>query len=192
MHTDPVARESAFRSSQSALLHVQFPAMAKEKDKAKKGSHERRILNRKARHDFHILEAVECGMELLGTEVKSIRAGQAKIDEGYARVRDGQLYLVGVNIAHYPQAAPNMQHEPLRDRRLLLHRRQIEKIQTHVVQKGNTLVPLAIYFKEGWAKCEIGLAIGKKLFDKRQAIKDRDQKREMSRAQGTRRRGAGD
>lgn len=163
--------------------------MAKDKDKskAKAGSHERRILNRKARHEFHILEAVECGMELLGTEVKSIRAGQAKIDEAYARVRNGQVFLVGVNIAPYPQAAPSMQHEPVRERRLLLHRRQVAKIQSHVLQKGNTLVPLAVYFKNGWAKCEIGLAIGKKMYDKRQAIKDRDQKREMSRAQGTRR-----
>lgn len=162
--------------------------MAKEKEKSK-GSHERRILNRKARHDYHILETVECGMELLGTEVKSIRAGQAKIDEGYARLRSGEVWLSNVEIAHYPQAGPAMQHDPRRDRRLLLHKRQIEKLQAHVNQKGNTIVPLAIYFKAGWAKIEIGLAIGKKMYDKRQAIKDRDQKRDMARATGQRRRG---
>lgn len=161
--------------------------MAKEKEKSK-GSHERRILNRKARHDYHIVEAVECGLELMGTEVKSIRAGQAKIDDGFARVRNNEAWLSGVEIAHYPQAGPAMQHEPRRERRLLLHKRQILKMQSHVLQKGHTLVPLAIYFKAGWAKVEIGLAIGKKLYDKRQEIKDRDQKRDMAREVGRRRR----
>ena len=162
--------------------------MAKGKGKDKeKVPHERRILNRKARHEFHILEAVECGLELTGTEVKSLRAGQAKIDEGFARVRGSQVYLTGVNIAHYPQAAPTMQHEPVRERRLLLHRRQIDKLQAHVVQKGHTLVPLAIYFKGGWAKCELAMAVGKRMYDKRQAIKQRDQQREISRQMGRRR-----
>ena len=156
------------------------------KDKDKKPS-QPRMMNRKARHEFHIEEVVECGMVLTGTEVKSLRAGQAKIDDGYARIRDGEAYLVGVNIAHYPQAAAAMQHEQVRDRKLLLKRRQIERLLSHVKQKGNTVVPLAVYFKAGWAKCELGLAVGKRFYDKRQDIKKRDQQRDMARATGSRR-----
>ena len=153
--------------------------MAKKKEQGvKRGV---RIANRKARHDYHIVEVVECGMELTGTEVKSLRAGQAKIDEGFARVGDGEVFLVGTNIAQYPQAAPGMQHEPARDRKLLLHKRQIAQLESHVRQKGKTIVPLAIYFKRGWAKCELGIAEGKRQYDKRQAIRDRDQRREMAR-----------
>src|SRR5512142_661726 len=127
--------------------------MSKQKDKSQGGPPKTaRIVNRRARHEYHILEAVECGMELVGTEVKSLRAGQAKIDEAYARVRGGQAFLVGVNIATYPMAAAAMQHDPSRDRRLLLHRRQIDHLQAHALQKGNTLIPLAVYFKDGWAK----------------------------------------
>jgi SsrA-binding protein len=143
--------------------------------------HSPRILNRRARHEFAISEVVECGMELLGTEVKSIRAGGAKIDEAYARVRGGQVFLVGMNISHYSHAAGDLQHDPLRDRRLLLHRGQIRALDAHVRQKGKTLVPLAVYFKDGWAKCELGLAVGKRQYDKRQAIKARDQERDIER-----------
>jgi len=140
-----------------------------------------RIANRKARRDYHILEVVESGIELAGTEVKSLRAGQAKIDEAYARISDGQVFLVGANIAPYPQAAAGMQHAPTRDRRLLLHSRQISRLAFHVAQKGKTLIPLAVYFKRGWAKCELGIAVGKKQYDKRQDMKKRDQQREISR-----------
>jgi SsrA-binding protein len=147
-----------------------------------------RIQNRKARHDYHILEVVEAGVELLGTEVKSLRGGQAKIDDAYARIRDGQAYLVGANIAMYPNAADGMQHDPMRDRRLLLHRRQIHQIESHVKQKGKTVVPLAIYFSRGWAKCELGIVEGKRQYDKRQAIRKRDQQREIARELGKRRR----
>ena len=147
----------------------------------KTGPKSPRIINRKARHDYHIIEVVECGIELTGTEVKSLRAGQAKIDEAYARIDDGQVYLVGANIALYPQAAGAMQHEPARDRKLLLHRNQIRQLQVHVRQKGKTLIPLAMYFKRGWAKCEIGIAVGKKQYDKRQDLKKRDQQREIGR-----------
>jgi SsrA-binding protein len=159
--------------------------MAKGEDH--RGAGGPRILNRKARHDFAILEVVECGMELLGTEVKSLRAGQAKIDDAYARVRGGQVVLVGANIAMYPNAAGELQHEPLRDRRLLLHRRQIQALEAHVRQKGKTLVPLAVYFKKGWAKCELGVAVGKRMFDKRQAIKAREQQRDIQREMTRRR-----
>jgi SsrA-binding protein len=161
--------------------------MSKQKDKsAGPGASGRtaRIANRRARHEYHILEVVECGMALVGTEVKSLRAGQAKIDEAYARIRGGQAFLVGVNIATYPMAAAAMQHDPTRDRRLLLHRRQIDQLQAHALQKGNTLVPLAVYFKDGWAKCEIG----KRQFDKRQDIKKRDQQRDIAREMSRRKR----
>ena len=162
--------------------------MAKKKSKDEKPhSAGPRIANRKAWHDFQILEVLECGLELTGTEVKSLRAGQAQLDEGFARVRGGQLVLVGVNIATYPQAGAMMQHEPLRERRLLVHRRQIKLLEMHVKQKGKTIVPLAIYFKGGWAKCEVGLAIGKKFFDKRQDLKKKDQQREMNREMNKRR-----
>jgi len=146
-----------------------------------------RIVNRKARHNFHIIEKVECGLDLTGTEVKSLRAGQAKIDEAHARVLDGEVFLVGANIATYPQAAAGMQHEPARDRKLLLHRRQIRRLEVHVRQKGKTLIPLAVYFKGGWAKCELGVAVGKRQYDKRQDLRKRDQQREMDRATGRRR-----
>ena len=139
------------------------------------------MTNRKARHDYQILEVLECGIELTGTEVKSLRAGNAQIEEAYARVQDTELFLVGATIGHYPQAAPGMQHEPTRDRKLLIHTRQLRQLEAHVRQKGKTLVPLAVYFKRGWAKCEIGVAVGKRFFDKRQDIKERDQRREIDR-----------
>ena len=148
-----------------------------------------RIQNRKARYDYHVLEVVEAGVELLGTEVKSLRDGQAKIDDAYARISDGEAYLVGANIATYPNAATGIQHEPMRDRRLLLHKRQIDQIESHVRQKGKTVVPLAIYFKRGWAKCELGIVTGKRTYDKRETIRKRDQQREMARAMSQRRRG---
>ena len=159
--------------------------MAKKKNHLK--THSPRIVNRRARHDFHILEVVECGMELLGTEVKSLRAGQAKIDEAYARIHDDKVFLVGATISPYPQAAEGMQHEPTRDRKLLLRRRQIDQLATHVRQKGKTVVLLTIYFKRGWAKCELGIAEGKRLYDKRQAIRKRDQQREINREMSRRR-----
>ncbi len=157
--------------------------MAKDKPK----SNQPRISNRKARHNYHIIEVVECGVQLLGTEVKSLRAGQARIDEAYARVRDGEVFLVGSTIAPYPQAAEGMQHEPNRDRKLLLRRRQIHQLEIHVRQKGKTLIPLAMYFKRGWAKCEIGIAEGKRDFDKRDTIRKRDQQREIAREMKRRR-----
>ncbi len=160
--------------------------MAKKKDKDNKPKGVR-IGNRKAFHDYHILEKVEAGLKLTGTEVKSLRAGQAKIDEAYARIRDGEVYLVGANIAQYPQAAEGMQHDPARDRKLLLHKRQIHQLEAHVRQKGKTLIPLAMYFHRGWAKCEIGVAEGKREYDKRRDIRKRDQQREMQRHLGRRR-----
>ncbi len=140
-----------------------------------------RIGNRRARFDYHILEKVECGIELTGTEVKSLRAGNASLEGAFARVRNGEVYLCGANIATYPQAQGALQHDPLRERKLLLHRRQIHRLEGHVQQRGHALVPLALYFRKGWAKCELGVAVGKRAFDKRQTIQRRDQQREIER-----------
>ncbi len=160
--------------------------MAKKKTQSK--PKQPRIANRKARFNYHIVEVVECGIELFGTEVKSLRAGQATIDEAYARVRNGEVFLVGATISPYPQAAEGMQHDPTRDRKLLLHARQIAQLEFHVKQKGKTIVPLAVYFKRGWAKCELGVAEGKRNYDKREAIRKRDQQRDIAREMNRQRR----
>ncbi len=137
--------------------------------------------NRKARHDFHILERVEAGVVLTGTEVKSLRDGGGNIRESYAQLRDGEIYLVGANIAPYRQG--NIaNHEPVRDRKLLLHRREIEQLGAKVSQRGMTLVPLALYLTNGKVKLELGLARGKEGVDKRQSIAERDARRQMERA----------
>ncbi|MFP3938527.1 MAG: SsrA-binding protein SmpB [Phycisphaerae bacterium] len=146
-----------------------------------------RIVNRRARHDYHILATVECGMELTGSEVKSLRAGKITLDDAHARVRDGQAFLVGAHIAEYPDAPANMQHKPDRDRRLLLHRRQIDELAEHVKQKGRTIVPLVVYFKRGWAKVELGLAVGKRQHDKREDIRKRETQRDIEREMRRRR-----
>jgi len=156
--------------------------------KQSKPAPDRRIVNKKARHDYHILETVEAGIELQGTEVKSLRAGQVKIGDAYARIRDGEAHLVGANFAQYKDAAGDLQHDPLRDRKLLLHRRQIRQLDSHVRQKGKTIVPLAMYFRRGWAKVELGVAVGKRSYDKREQIKRRDQRREIDRELSRRRR----
>ena len=153
-------------------------AKKKKEEQAPRGV---RIRNRRARHDYLILEVVECGVALKGTEVKSLRAGQAKIDGSYARVDDGEVFLVGATIAAYPQASAAMQHDPTRDRKLLLHKRQVAQLAAHVRQKGKTVVPLVIYFKRGWAKCELGIAEGRRSYDKRDALREWDQKRDMAR-----------
>lgn len=137
--------------------------------------------NRKARHEYHIDEVFEAGLVLTGTEVKSLRSGKASIVEAYISPASGELWLVGCHIPPYEQG--NIHNvDPLRRRKLLLHRREIEKLTGAVSKKGCTIVPLQIYFKKGRAKIEIALARGKKLHDKRQDIKARDQRREIDRA----------
>ena len=137
--------------------------------------------NRKARHDFHIVERVEAGIALTGTEVKSLRDGGGNIRESYAQLRNGEVFLVGANIAPYRQG--NLQnHEPVRDRKLLLHRREIHRLGVKVAQRGMTLVPLALYLTNGKVKLELGLAKGKEGVDKRHAIAERDARRQMERA----------
>ena len=146
-------------------------------------AHGRKLIaeNRKARHDFHILERVEAGVALLGTEVKSLRDGGGNLREAYAQLRGGEVFLVGANIAPYRQG--NVQnHEPTRDRKLLLHRREIGQLGKKVAERGMTLVPLAMYFSDGRVKVELGLARGKEGVDKRHAIADRDARRQMERA----------
>ena len=137
--------------------------------------------NRYASYRFELLDRIECGIALQGTEVKALREGGAQLKDGYALIRDGELYLHNVHIPPYGPAA-RANHEPERDRRLLAHRRQIDKLGAQVKEKGLTLVPTRIYFTGGRAKVEIAVAKGKDQFDKRQSIKERDVKREILRA----------
>ena len=137
--------------------------------------------NRYASYRFELLDKLECGIALQGTEVKALREGGAQLKDGYALVRDGELYLHNVHIPPYGPAA-RANHEPERDRRLLAHRRQIDKLSAAIKEKGLTLVPTRIYFSGGRAKVEIALAKGKDRFDKRETIKAREQQRDMQRA----------
>lgn len=154
----------------------------KTKKSKKKPKHRPRIVNRRARFDYFILETAEAGMVLLGTEIKSIRNGKVSLDEGFARIKgDNEVFLYGVDIAPYEQAGPR-NHMPTRPRKLLLHKREIKKLNRHLTGKGHTLIPLNIHFKRGMAKLELGLCRGKSRFDKRQTIKTREHKVEMARA----------
>jgi SsrA-binding protein len=137
--------------------------------------------NRKALHDYDITERLEAGISLTGTEIKSIRAGGAHIREAYARPVDGEMWLYGAHIASY-EAASYQNHDPVRPRRLLLHKRQIYEWARAVNERGLTIVPLSLYLKDGRAKVELGLAKGRRQYDKRQAIARRDAEREMQRA----------
>lgn len=139
------------------------------------------VQNRRARHDYHVLEKHEAGIELRGTEVKSLRAGHIVLKDAYADVENGEMFLVGVHINPYEQGTV-WNHDPERKRRLLMHKREIVKLGAQVAEKGYTLVPLSVYFKEGRAKVEIGLCKGKQTFDKRDTIRDREVKREIDRA----------
>ena len=144
--------------------------------------------NKKARHDFSIDEVFEAGLVLVGTEVKSLREGRASLTDGFATIEDGEAWLQHVHIPEYTQGTWT-NHEPRRKRKLLLNRDEIRKIGIAIQRQGYTLVPLSLYFKDGRAKVEIGLARGRKSQDKRHAIAERDAKREMSRAEGRRRKG---
>ena len=141
--------------------------------------------NRDARHNYHILETWEAGLVLTGTEVKSLRSGKASIKEGFARVANGEVFLEGVNITPYEQGN-RYNHDPVRTRKLLLHRREIERLVGAVEQKGLTLVPLELYFSHGVAKVTLALGRGKKAHDRREDLKKRDAEREMARAMSRR------
>jgi len=139
------------------------------------------VVNKKARYDYEILEKIEAGLSLLGTEVKSLRAGQADLSGAYARIKAAQGWLVGIKIAQYAQSGMDS-HRPLRSRKLLLHKGQIKRITTKLEQRGITVVPLRIYFNErGFAKVELALAHGKKQYDKRRQIQQREHKSQIDR-----------
>ncbi len=140
------------------------------------------IVNRKARHDYHILETFEAGMILMGPEVKSIRLGQASLAEAHCIVRNGKVLLIGCHINAYKPATMNNPGDPTRTRELLLHKAEVRKLTGKLHEKGLTLIPLKLFFNAcGYAKLELGLARGKKLYDKRQAMKERDVKRDLAR-----------
>lgn len=137
--------------------------------------------NRKARYEYTILETVEAGIVLKGTEIKSIRAGRINLKDGYASIRDGEIWLYNVHISPFEQGN-QFNHDPVRPRKLLMKKKQIDSLFGEVKQGGNTLVPLKVYIKNGFAKVLIGLAKGKKQYDKRETIKRREQDRQMRRA----------
>ncbi len=139
--------------------------------------------NRKARHEYHILETIEAGIALKGTEVKSIRAGRVSLDEAYAKPKGGNILLFNMHIKPWDTAHAYDQHEPRRPRQLLLHKREIRYLIQAVEKKGYTLIPLRLYFKRGKLKVELGLARGKKLYDKRATAAAREAEREIQRAQ---------
>jgi SsrA-binding protein len=142
--------------------------------------------NRRARHDYHLLERVEAGLVLTGTEVKSLRDGRASLQQAYADMRNGEAWLVGAHISVYDQG--NIaNHDPDRDRKLLLHRREVDSLAAKVRERGLTLVPTKLYFRNGRVKVELALARGKELRDKRRDLAKRDASREMERAFKTRR-----
>ena len=138
------------------------------------------ITNRKARYDYFVLDSYECGIVLRGAEVKSIRNGRANLQDGYARITDGEVWLYGMHISPYEFSRAEL--DPVRPRKLLLHHRQIDELARALETKGTTLVPLRVYFKDGRAKVELAVARGKNLYDKRQALKTADAEREIRQA----------
>lgn len=151
------------------------------KKKAKTSGSSTIALNKKARHDYHIEERFEAGMALEGWEVKSLRAGRVQIKESYVIVRNGEIYLLGAHITPLPTASTHVNPDPTRTRKLLLHAAEIDTLIGAVERRGYTLVPLALYWKQGRAKLEIALAKGKKAHDKRAAAREKDWKREQER-----------
>ena len=148
---------------------------------AKPRAPEPTVDNRRARFEYEFLERIEAGIALTGTEIKSIRAGQISLNEAYARVRDGELWLLGMHVPPYKEGSFS-NHEPRRPRKLLLHREEIRRLSARVGEQGLTLVPTRLYFKRGMVKVDLALARGKKLWDKRRDIKERESKRELARA----------
>ena len=145
------------------------------------------VSNRRALHDYEILERFEAGIVLTGAEVKSLRGGHGSLTEAFARVRNGEIWIEGFHIPPYEQAMDKSRTDPIRTRKLLQHRKEIERLIGKTAEKGLALVPLRVYFTHGMAKLEIGLGRGKRQFDKRQAIAEREQQRELARELGRRR-----
>lgn len=155
----------------------------KKSSKAKAEDKNERVIadNRKARHHYTVLDSLECGIMLVGSEVKSLRAGGLSLDEAYGRVEGDEVWLMGANIAEYSYSHA-LNHEPKRRRKLLMHKREVHKFANRAFEKGLTLVPLKVYFKAGRAKVLLGICKGKQAQDKRESIKQRDTKREIDRA----------
>ncbi|MHB2018378.1 MAG: SsrA-binding protein SmpB [Candidatus Xenobia bacterium] len=152
-----------------------------EREEARKNITE----NRRARHDYAFEEYVEAGIQLVGTEVKSLRAGKANLTDSYARIEKGEAWLIGAHISPY-EHGNRFNPDPMRMRKLLLHRREIDGLFAKLSRKGLTLIPLRMYFKDGRAKVELGLGVGKKQYDKREDIAKREATRELARVTGTR------
>lgn len=140
------------------------------------------VTNRKARHNYEITSSVEAGLVLRGSEVKSLRQGKSSLSDSYATVKKGEIWVVGMHIAQYKEATFE-NHDPLRERKLLLHKQEIKKLNRQIQEKGVTLIPLKLYFKNNIVKMELGLARGKRKYDKKEAIAQRDIKRDMEREQ---------
>ena len=157
--------------------------MTRANARAVAATQERRVIarNRRARHDYHIEDVVEAGLVLTGTEVKSLRAGRASLTDGYGQITDGEVWLLGVHIPEYAHGTWT-NHEPRRPRKLLLHRKEIDRLARQTAERGLTLIPLSLYFSGGKAKVELALARGKRTYDKRQDLAKRDAAREMDRA----------
>jgi SsrA-binding protein len=156
--------------------------MAKTTAPAKTGGEKIVTVNRKAYHDYQIEEELEAGIALTGTEIKSIRAGRVNLRDAYARIENGELWLIGCHISPYQQAGGYFNHEPERPRKLLVHRQELNYLREKVQAKGYTLVPLRMALRKGRAKVDIGLGRGKKLYDKRDAMAERDARRDLERA----------
>jgi SsrA-binding protein len=156
-------------------------AKGKKKDEAKKDDIKSVSKNRRAFHEYEISDRLECGVVLVGTEVKSLRDGHCLLEDAYAKIDEDELWLIGCEIPEYVMGN-RLNHKPKRPRKLLLHRRELAKFAGKASQRGFTLVPLAVYFKNGRAKVEIAVARGKQLYDKRQALKKHDAQREIQRA----------
>ncbi len=154
--------------------------MASEAKQRERDGYELIADNRKARHDFFVEETLECGLALTGTEVKSLRAHRVNLRDSYARIKDGEAYLHGVHISAYAPAG-QFSHPETRPRKLLMHRREIDRFWGRVRERGYSLVPLKLYFKGGRAKVELGLAKGKKMYDKRESIARKSTRREIER-----------
>jgi SsrA-binding protein len=160
------------------------PAAKPKKKAAADREHDNERLiaqNRKARHEYEVLETLECGIVLVGSEVKSLRKGTLSLDDAYGRVKDGEVWLLGCDIAEYVQAN-QFNHNPRRPRKLLMHRREVKKFANQAFEHGLTLVPLKMYFTEGRAKVLMGICKGRKLYDKREVLKKKTMQRDINRA----------
>ncbi len=144
-------------------------------------------VNRKARYDYEIIERLEAGMSLLGSEVKALREGRANLKDAYASIEGGNVVLHNCHIGPYGPAGPQNQHDPERPRKLLLHRREIDKLRSKIIERGFTLVPLRIYFRDGWAKVELAVGKGKRSYDKREQKRRDAVERDIQQALGRRR-----